>query len=184
MRVRLLTENQSKRKSLFEPQWARSQTSKVRHRWEFDYKLNIRANENHYLNHSEPDHRGIGSGISHQENEQDLAFIDTAVQTIIVQWKRAATFLTLTGLTLVLLNPGMPCLCKQCRSRSVGFFRSQLTWICTVCHSVCEFISTTWIKLSDWLKIRSGRGLLIYSAWQGLTTKYAVCHITSFYIDW
>ena len=37
-------------------------------------------------------------------------------------------------LTLVLLNPDLPCLCKQCRSRSVGFWRSQLTWICTVCH--------------------------------------------------
>ena len=37
-------------------------------------------------------------------------------------------------LTQVMLNPGMPCLCKQCRSRSVGFFRSQLIWICTVCH--------------------------------------------------
>ena len=24
-------------------------------------------------------------------------------------------------LTFVLLNPDMPCLCKQCRSRSVGF---------------------------------------------------------------
>ena len=28
----------------------------------------------------------------------------------------------------------MPCLSKQCRSRSVGFWRSQLIWICTVCH--------------------------------------------------
>ena len=37
-------------------------------------------------------------------------------------------------LTLVLLNPDIPCLCRQCRSRSVGFFRSQLIWICTVCH--------------------------------------------------
>ena len=37
-------------------------------------------------------------------------------------------------LTLVLLNPDIPCLCKQCRSRSVGFWRSQLIWICTVCH--------------------------------------------------
>ena len=37
-------------------------------------------------------------------------------------------------LTLVLLSPDMSCLCKQCRSRSVGFFRSQLIWICTVCH--------------------------------------------------
>ena len=37
-------------------------------------------------------------------------------------------------LTLVLLNPDLSCLCKQCRSRSVGFWRSQLIWICTVCH--------------------------------------------------
>ena len=37
-------------------------------------------------------------------------------------------------LTLFLLNPDMSCLCKQCRSRSVGFWRSQLIWICTVCH--------------------------------------------------
>ena len=36
--------------------------------------------------------------------------------------------------TLVLLNPDIPYLCKQCRSRSVGFSRSQLNWICTVCH--------------------------------------------------
>ena len=47
-------------------------------------------------------------------------------------------------LTLVLLNPEIHC--KQCRSRSVGLWRSQLIWIYTVCHSVREFISTTWIK--------------------------------------
>ena len=47
-------------------------------------------------------------------------------------------------LTVVLLTPDKPCLCKQCRSRSVGF--SQLIWICTVCHSVCEFVSTLWMK--------------------------------------
>ena len=35
-------------------------------------------------------------------------------------------------LTLILLNPDIPCLYKQCRSRSVGFFRSRLIWICTV----------------------------------------------------
>ena len=46
---------------------------------------------------------------------------------------------------------------------------SQLIWICTVCHTVYEFISTIWIKLHDRLKIRSGRGILIYSAGQGLT---------------
>ena len=49
-------------------------------------------------------------------------------------------------LTLFLLSPDIPCLCKQCRSRSVGFWRSQLIWICTVCQSECEFISTIWIK--------------------------------------
>ena len=37
-------------------------------------------------------------------------------------------------LTLVLLNPDILFFCKQCRSRSVGFFRSQLIRICTVCH--------------------------------------------------
>ena len=72
-------------------------------------------------------------------------------------------------LTLVLLDPDIPCLCKQCRSRSVGFWRSQLIRICTVSLQVCKFVSTTWIKYSDWLKIRSGCGILIYSAWKGLT---------------
>ena len=38
------------------------------------------------------------------------------------------------SLTLVLLIPDISCLYKQCRSRSVGFWRSQLIWICTVCH--------------------------------------------------
>ena len=28
----------------------------------------------------------------------------------------------------------MPCLSKQCRSRSADFWRSQIIWICTVCH--------------------------------------------------
>ena len=43
-------------------------------------------------------------------------------------------------------EPGYTLFCKQCRSRSVGFFRSQLIWICTVCHQVCKFIKTVWIK--------------------------------------
>ena len=66
----------------------------------------------------------------------------------------------------------MPCLCKQCRSRSVGFWRSQLIWICTDCNQVCEFDSITLKKQSDWLKFRSGSGFLIYSAWQGLSRIY------------
>ena len=69
--------------------------------------------------------------------------------------------------TLVLLNSDIPCLSKQCRSRS------QLIWICTICHKVCELIVTIWIKESDWLKIRSRRGILIYSAGQGLTILWA-----------
>ena len=71
--------------------------------------------------------------------------------------------------TLILLTSDIPCLCKQCRARSVGFWRRQLIWICTVCHSVFEFISTIYIKKFDWLKIRSLRGILIHSAWQGLS---------------
>ena len=89
----------------------------------------------------------------------------------------------LPPLTLVLLNPDMPCLCKQCRSRSVGFFRSQLIWIYTVCHSVREFISTIWIKEYDWLTIRCGHGILIYSAYD--RSKYHTCMkiwICSFYL--
>ena len=38
------------------------------------------------------------------------------------------------NLTLVLLNSDTPCFCKQCRSRSLGFWRTQLIWICTVCN--------------------------------------------------
>ena len=36
--------------------------------------------------------------------------------------------------TLVLLNPDMLFLSKQCRSRSVGFWRGHLIWLCTICH--------------------------------------------------
>ena len=42
----------------------------------------------------------------------------------------------LLWLTLVLLSPDITCLCKQWRSRSVGFIRSQLIWICTVWQTV------------------------------------------------
>ena len=76
-------------------------------------------------------------------------------------------------LTVVLLKPDIPCFCKQCRSRSVGL-KSQLIWICTVCHLVSEFISTIWIFESDWLKIGSGHGILIYSAWQGLIKTFVI----------
>ena len=98
--------------------------------------------------------------------------------------------------TLGAFNPSlaehdMPCPSKQCRSRSVGFWRSQLIWISTVCHQVCEFIATIQIKHSDWLKIRSRRGILIYSAWEGLRwyadafnyVCYCIFHFLSFFFS-
>ena len=61
----------------------------------------------------------------------------------------------------------MPCLSKQCRSRSVGFWRSQLIWICTVIKYV-NFYQKPWSSnLIGW-KLENGRGILIYSARQGL----------------
>ena len=45
--------------------------------------------------------------------------------------------------TLVLLVEDMTRFWKQCKSRSVGFLKSQLIWICTACHSECESASTT-----------------------------------------
>ena len=80
-----------------------------------------------------------------------------------LKWREIYKMYQIT-LTLILLNPGMSCLRKQCRSRSVGFWRSLLIYICTVCRSVCELISTIKIMESDWLTIRSGCGILIYSA--------------------
>ena len=107
-------------------------------------------------------HKGLNTD-SGKKFHESLAIL--LLKPFRLTFKRA---LRLNSSTLVLLNPDIPCLCKQCRSRSVGFWRSQLIWICTVCHQVCEFISTIGIKLSNWLKIRSGRGSLIYSAGQGL----------------
>ena len=49
-------------------------------------------------------------------------------------WIQIIGALFLCLLSLVLLNPDIPCLCNKCRSRIVGFWRSQLIWICTVCH--------------------------------------------------
>ena len=97
-----------------------------------------------------------------------------------LQWVKPSFLLTI--LTFVLLNPDIPRLCKQSRSRSVGFWRSQLIWICTVWHWISEFISTTWIKLFDWLKIGSGCGILIYSAWQGL--RWFLCCSSLFVCRW
>ena len=36
---------------------------------------------------------------------------------------------------------------------------SQLIWISNVCYLVFEFVSTTYLKKSDWLTVKSGRGI-------------------------
>ena len=72
---------------------------------------------------------------------------------VITSFRVLVSFLFCLVLTIVLLS---------------SFWRSQLIWICTICHSECEFISTIWIKEFDWLKIWKGRDILIYSAGQGL----------------
>ena len=52
--------------------------------------------------------------------------------------------LVYVDVTPVLLNLNIPCLCKQCRSRSVAKKPTDLDL--HFCYSVCEFISTIWIK--------------------------------------
>ena len=66
-------------------------------------------------------------------------------------------------LTLVLLNPDMPCFANILDPDKLASEKANWSG-----SALCEFIATIWIKLSDWLKIRSGSGILIYSAWQGL----------------
>ena len=81
--------------------------------------------------------------------------VTSAMQQIIVTSEQQNS-----TLTLVLLNQDRHCLRKQCRSRSDGFWRSHLIRIYTVFHSVCEFIWTNNIELSDWLTVRNGCGRL------------------------
>ena len=81
---------------------------------------------------------------------------------------------TEVSLTLDLQNSDMLCLCKWPTDQ----LASELIWICTVWHLVCKLVSTTSIKQTDWLTIRSGRGILIYSAWQGfMTAACAIIHV-------
>ena len=70
-------------------------------------------------------------------------------------------------LTLVLLDPNVPAFANNVDLDQLAS-RSQLFCICTFCQLVCEFLSKTLIEQPNWLTIRSGRGFLIYSAWQGL----------------
>ena len=69
--------------------------------------------------------------------------------SIRVLWE-TVRFQSLSILTQVLLNPDIPCICKQCRSRSADFWRSQLIWLCTVCYWICEFQKPGSSNLIGW----------------------------------
>ena len=84
----------------------------------------------------------------------------TSKQRFIIQQITATADLFLNP---CLLNPDMPCLCKECSSRLVGFW----TDLDLHCLSLSMYIcSNFWIKWSDWLKLRNGCGIFIHSAWQ------------------
>ena len=90
--------------------------------------------------------------VVHPDRPGSAAVIRRAscCSTAAIEQTGCSSYRDLITLTRVLLNPGVPFLCKHCGSRSV-------IWICV-------FISTSWTKYSDWMKIRSGRIILTYSA--------------------
>ena len=67
-----------------------------------------------------------------------------------------------------MVNPG-PAEPRICSASANSADPDEFASLDLYCHSICEFISTTWIKQSNWLMIRSGLGILIYSSWQGFT---------------
>ena len=75
-------------------------------------------------------------------------------------WSTRRRFTAVTRhFILVLLNyPDMSCTDQLPTDLDLHCLPLRI-WICI----------NNWIKNSDWLKIRNGRGILIYSAWQGLT---------------
>ena len=92
-------------------------------------------------------------------------------------------------LTVVLLNPGILWLCKQCRSRSVGFWRSQLIWICTVWPEanwsgsalfVIQYVNLYQNPESSNLKIWSGCGNLFSRTRVNLKCLYCNRPFTKF----
>ena len=70
---------------------------------------------------------------NYEESNADLS-LPIDIVTCLLKFGHVYSILHIIHLTLVLLNLDISCLYKQCISRSVGFFRSQLIWICTVFH--------------------------------------------------
>ena len=68
------------------------------------------------------------------------------------------------------------CLCKQCRSRSVGFFRSQLIWIYTVIKYVNLYPQPGSSNLIGW-KLKVGVASLLLSCWT------RICPVVAYSVD-
>ena len=70
-------------------------------------------------------------------------------------------------LTLVFLNPNMSCLCKQCRSEEANWSGSALFAI-----QYFSLYQQPGASNLIYLKIRSGCGILIYSAWKRVKSYF------------
>ena len=79
-------------------------------------------------------------------------------------------------LTLVLQNPNMPLQTVQIQISWLLKKPTDLDLHCLSCLSFSMWICIvdSGIKRSDWLTIRSGCVILIFSAWQGLTIGFAL----------
>ena len=100
------------------------------------YLLNIDFTKEKH--HNNPKYWEIQAWENCVDPEQMLpnAASDQGLLCLLVMQQHFTYWYIRRVLTPILLNPDIPCLCKQCRSRSVGLRRSQLIWTCTVCHYV------------------------------------------------
>ena len=80
-------------------------------------------------------------------------------------------------LTLLLLCTTCPVLANSVDPDQLASEEANSSGSALFVIKICEFLSKTQIKYFDWLKIGSGHGILIYSAWQGLRLNWvlAVC---------
>ena len=114
---------------------------------------------------------GISYKLSHKERRQ---FAQNIKMHFLGKIKKKKNILT-----LVLLNLDMSCLCKQCRDQLAS---KEANWSGSALFAIKyanlyqqsgsrNVIGWKSELGSDWLKIRNERGILIYSAWQGLKRK-------------
>ena len=57
--------------------------------------------------------------LTNDDTDTDTDALVTTIALTVLFYRRAEKWTVI--LTLVMLNPDVPCLCKECRSRSVGF---------------------------------------------------------------